>query len=97
MEDTTRTKHQMRRLMAEPTARARRTGGPRPTEPLPRLLFTREECARVLGMSLSHFQRRVQPFLRCVYSGQLRLYPPSELRRWVEEETKGRGDAVMDR
>jgi hypothetical protein len=40
-------------------------------------------------MSLSHFQRHVQPYLRCVYSGQLRLYPPGELKRWMDEEIEG--------
>jgi len=51
---------------------------------IPRLLFTREEAARALGMSLSHFQRHVQPELRCVCSGQLRLYRPRDLERWLE-------------
>ena len=54
--------------------------------PLPRFLYTREESARVLGMSLSHFQRHVQPRLRCVYVGQLRLYRPSDLERWAESQ-----------
>lgn len=91
MESTTRTKHQVKRLMAGSTSRARRAGDPRPAEPLPRLLFTREESARILGMSLSHFQRHVQPYLRCVYSGQLRLYPPGELRRWIDRMVDGTG------
>jgi excisionase family DNA binding protein len=51
-----------------------------------KLLLTRREAAQVLGMSLSHFQRHVQPHLRCVYSGQLRLYRLSDLERWVEAE-----------
>jgi hypothetical protein len=51
---------------------------------LPRLLLTREESARVLGMSLRHFQRHVQSDLPCVYSGQLRLYRPRDLERWAE-------------
>ena len=67
----------------QPTARKERM---RPTEPLPRLLFTREESARILGMSLSHFQRHAQPYLKCVYSGQLRLYRPDELKAWAERE-----------
>lgn len=50
----------------------------------PRLLLTRREAAEALGMSLSHFQRHVQPHLRCVYSGQLRLYRPRELARWAD-------------
>lgn len=51
-----------------------------------RLLLTRQEAAEALGMSLSHFQRHVQPYLRCVHSGQLRLFPPVELERWTQEE-----------
>lgn len=51
----------------------------------PRLLLTRREAALALGMSLSHFQRHVQPHLRCVYSGQLRLYRPSDLERWADK------------
>jgi hypothetical protein len=51
-----------------------------------RLLLTRKEAAEALGMSLSHFQRHVQPHLRCVYSGQLRLYRPGDLERWSEAE-----------
>jgi hypothetical protein len=37
-------------------------------------------------MSLRHFQRHVQPQLRCIYCGQLRLYPVAELERWVSEQ-----------
>jgi hypothetical protein len=51
-----------------------------------RLLVTRKEAARALGVSLSHFQRHVQPHLPCVYSGQLRLYRPADLERWIEAE-----------
>lgn len=51
----------------------------------PRLALSRREAAAALGVSLSHFQRHVQPQLRCVYSGQLRLYPVSELERWLAE------------
>lgn len=51
-------------------------------------LLTRREAAEALGMSLSHFQRHVQPYLRCVYSGQLRLYRPLDLQRWSESEAR---------
>ncbi len=51
-----------------------------------RLLLTRREAAAALGVSLSHFQRHVQPHLRCVYSGQLRLYRPGDLEHWAERE-----------
>lgn len=51
-----------------------------------RLLLTRREAAAALSMSLSHFQRHVQPYLRCVYSGQLRLYRPDDLERWADRQ-----------
>jgi excisionase family DNA binding protein len=50
-----------------------------------RLLLTRQEAAEALGVSLSHFQRHVQPHLRCVYSGQLRLYRLADIETWIEE------------
>jgi hypothetical protein len=53
-----------------------------------RFLLTRREAAESLGMSLSHFQRHVQPHVRCVYSGQLRLYRPLDLQRWSESEAR---------
>ena len=53
----------------------------------PVLALSRSEAAAALGMSLRHFQRHVQPHLRCIYSGQLRLYPVAELERWVTEES----------
>jgi hypothetical protein len=51
-----------------------------------RFLLTRKEAARALGVSLSHFQRHVQPHFPCVYSGQLPLYRPADLERWIETE-----------
>ncbi|MBS1888288.1 MAG: helix-turn-helix domain-containing protein [Actinobacteria bacterium] len=53
-----------------------------------RMLMSRQEAARVLNMSLSHFQRHVQPRLPCVRSGQLRLYRNSDLERWADEEVR---------
>ena len=45
------------------------------------------------GWSRFHFQRHVQPFVPCVYSGQLRLYQPRDLERWVVDETCSGGKA----
>lgn len=53
----------------------------------PRLALSRRDAAAALGMSLRHFQRHVQPHLRCVYCGQLRLFPLAELQRWVDEQS----------
>ena len=55
----------------------------------PRLALSRRDAASALGMSLRHFQRHVQPNLRCVYSGQLRLYPVAELE--LERRIKEQG------
>jgi hypothetical protein len=59
-----------------------------------RLALSRRDAAAALGMSLSHFQRHVQPYVRCVYSGQLRLYPVKELERWLEVESCEGGRAA---
>jgi hypothetical protein len=61
---------------------------------VPRMLLTRREAAVALGMSLRHFQRHVQPHVRCVYSGQLRLYLLRDLERWAEDEAREQGRAA---
>jgi hypothetical protein len=61
---------------------------------VPRMLLTRREAATALGMSLRHFQRHVQPHVRCVYSGQLRLYPLRDLERWVVGQACRQGKAA---
>jgi hypothetical protein len=61
---------------------------------VPRMLLTRREAAATLGMSLRHFQRHVQPYVRCVYSGQLRLYRVRDLERWAEDAACWQGRAA---
>jgi len=51
----------------------------------PRVTLSREEAASALGMSLDSFERHVQPDLRMVRRGRLRLVPVSELQRWAEQ------------
>jgi hypothetical protein len=68
-------------------------GQPR-TAAIPRMLLTRNEAAAALGMSLRHFQRHVQPHVRCVYSGQLRLFRLRDLERWADREACERGQAA---
>lgn len=63
----------------------------------PKFLLTRSEAAEALGMSLSHFQRHVQPHLPCVYSGQLRLYRPRDLEEWAEREASAPPSPSKDR
>jgi hypothetical protein len=55
------------------------------TAPVPRLALTREEAAAAIGMSLDSFERHVQPHLRLLRLGRLRLVPVRELERWADE------------
>jgi hypothetical protein len=48
------------------------------------LLWTRTKAAEECGMSLSHFQRYLQPHLRCVYVGRLRMYRPEDVEQGVD-------------
>ena len=61
---------------------------PRPIQPVPRYTLTRKEAAAALGISLNHFERRVQPELKVVASGQLILIPVNELERWVQRHAR---------
>ncbi len=53
-----------------------------------RQLLSRREAADRLGMSVSSFERHVQPFVRLVVVGQLILVAPAELVRWESEHTR---------
>jgi hypothetical protein len=50
----------------------------------PRLGLTVEEAAKAVGMSESSFKRHVQPELRIVRRGSLRIIPVPEIERWLE-------------
>ena len=60
----------------------------RPVQSVPRYTLTRREAAASLGISLNHFERRVQPELKVVLSGQLVLIPIAELERWVQRNSR---------
>jgi hypothetical protein len=71
-------------LQRDARAAARRAKRARSVQPVPRYALTRREAAASLGISLNHFERRVQPELKVVLSGQLVLIPVAELERWVQ-------------
>jgi hypothetical protein len=50
---------------------------------VPRVALSRQEAALSLGMSLDSFERYVQPELRLIRRGKLRLVPLAELKRWL--------------
>lgn len=51
---------------------------------LPRLALTRSEAAAAIGMSVDSFERYVQPELKIVRMGRMRLVPVRELERWLD-------------
>jgi len=53
------------------------------SEPIPRVTLTRDEAAQALGISLDTFERYVQPYLRIIRLGRLRLVARSELEDWA--------------
>lgn len=61
---------------------------PGPIAPVPRVALTREEAAAALGMSLTAFEEYVQPEIRLIRRGRLRLVPIRELERWAEETAR---------
>jgi hypothetical protein len=56
--------------------------------PIPRLALSREEAAAALGMSIDSFERHVQPTMRLVRLGRMRLVPVRELERWLDEHAE---------
>jgi len=58
------------------------------TAPIPRLGLTRDEAAVSIGMSLDSFERYVQPTIRLVRRGRLRIVPVRELDRWLEDNAQ---------
>lgn len=64
------------------------------TAPTPRLALCREEAAASLGMSLDSFERHVQPTLRMIRLGRMRLVPVAELERWLTEHAIGTLDGT---
>lgn len=62
---------------------------------VPRIALTRPEAALSLGVSLSHFERHVQPHLRMIRCGSARLIPVAELISWTDKTaTLAGGDSL---
>jgi hypothetical protein len=50
-----------------------------------RLALTKREAAAALGVSVDSFERHVQPELRVVRRGRLRLFALVEIESWLRE------------
>jgi hypothetical protein len=58
------------------------------TAPVPRIALTREEAGAALGMSLDSFERYVQPSVRMLRFGKLRLVPVAELEAFCDKHAE---------
>lgn len=58
------------------------------TAAVPRVALTRQEAAESMGISIDSWERHVQPSIRLLRLGKLRLVPVSELARWCEENAE---------
>lgn len=56
--------------------------------PVPRVALTREEAAASLGVSLRFFAGEIQPELKLIRRGKVRLVPLRELERWADENAR---------
>ena len=52
---------------------------------IPRIALTRSEASRALGISLDSFERYVQPEVRVIRRGRMRLIPLRDLERWADQ------------
>ena len=52
-----------------------------------RLSVSKREAAAMLSISEDSFERYVQAELRVCYIGRRRVYPVTELERWLQEHS----------
>jgi hypothetical protein len=53
------------------------------------IALPKETAATAVGLgSVDSFDRYVAPHVKCVRRGRLRLYPVTELQRWVDENAE---------
>ena len=53
-----------------------------------RLALSKPDAAAALDISVNSFERHVQPELRVVRRGKLRLFAVAELERWLRENSE---------
>lgn len=58
------------------------------TVAVPPIALAKQAAAASLGMSVDSFERYVQPHVRVIRRGKLRLIPVSELERWARENAE---------
>lgn len=54
---------------------------------MPKLALIQKDAAAALDVSVDFFGEHIAPELRCVHRGRRRLYPMSEIQRWLDAES----------
>jgi excisionase family DNA binding protein len=57
----------------------------------PKLALNQQDAAEALGVSLDFFRQHHRHEIRCVRRGRRRLYPISELQRWLDGDASRAG------
>ena len=52
------------------------------------IALTKPQAAAALGVSVDSFERHIQPDLRVIRRGRLRLFPVAELERWAADNAE---------
>lgn len=50
------------------------------------IALTKPQAAAALGVSVDSFERHIQPDLRVIRRGRLRLFAVAEIERWADEQ-----------
>ena len=75
-----------KRVRSSPPGAVTRGRAPAPARP--QLALSKPDAAAALDISINSFERHVQPELRVVRRGKLRLFPVEELERWLRENSE---------
>jgi hypothetical protein len=65
-------------------------------KPVVPLAYQRAQAAEALGVSDDFFDREIRDKLRCVYVASIRLWPVSELERWLATNSSDPPDAARE-
>jgi hypothetical protein len=84
-----RRKREKEHRHAPEPVRLQRLDGPQPEEPVGRLVYSREQAAQLLGISLATLDRRVVPAIATIRTEWgARLIPAAEFDRYLAERTE---------
>lgn len=64
------------------------SSGGKPLVAVQPIALQKRDAAAALGMSVDSFERYVQPHVRCIRRGRMRIYPVLDLARFCDEHAE---------